>query len=89
MPAIFWSAYVWWDKSNVKWFLRGQTSDKICQYKKSRSSIFILGKRKWRTFSLEDANGKLLVKVLNVTLFESSSDRLLRPQMSVQKVIMT
>ena len=25
----------WWDKCNVTWFLRGQTSDKICQYKKS------------------------------------------------------
>ena len=23
-----------WDKSNVMWFLRGQTSDKRCQYKK-------------------------------------------------------
>ena len=34
----------WWDKSNVRWFLREQTSDKVCQYKKSRSSLFILAK---------------------------------------------
>ena len=30
-----------WDKSNVMWFLRGQTSDKRCQYKKhSRVCLF-------------------------------------------------
>ena len=65
----------WWNKGNVRWFLREQTSDKVCQYKKSRSSLFILGKRKWRTFYLEDAYGKLLVKVFIVTLFGSNSDR--------------
>ena len=44
-------------------FLRTQTSDKICQYKKSRSSLFILVN--------EHLNGKLLVKVFIVTLFGS------------------
>ena len=39
----------WWDKSNVAWFLRRQISDKICQFKKSRLSLFILDNRKWRT----------------------------------------
>ena len=31
-----------WDKSSVTWFLSGQTSDKICQYKKSQLKLFIL-----------------------------------------------
>ena len=44
-------------------FLRMQTSDKICQYKKSRSSLFILVN--------EHVNGKLLVKVFIVTFFGS------------------
>ena len=48
---------------------------KISQYKKSRPSLFILDKRKWRTYYLEDANGKLWVKVFIVTLFASCSDR--------------
>ena len=34
-----------WDKSYITWYFRGQTSDKICQYEKSRSSLFILSKR--------------------------------------------
>ena len=45
-------------------FLSMQTSDKICQYKKSRSSLSILDN--------EDVNGKLLVKVFIVTLFGSN-----------------
>ena len=32
VPAIF-PRVDWWDKSNVTWFLMGQTSDKIRQYK--------------------------------------------------------
>ena len=39
----------WWDKCNVTWYLRGQTSNKICQYKESRSNLFNLDNRKWRT----------------------------------------
>ena len=39
----------WRDKSNVAWFLRRQISDTICQFKKSRLSLFILDNRKWRT----------------------------------------
>ena len=73
-------------KQCFTWFLRGQTSDKICQYKKSRSSLFILDRRKWRTFYLEDANGYLLVKMFIVTLFGSNSDRNCN---NVQHVIMT
>ena len=53
----------WWDKSGITWFLRGQTSDKTCQCKKSRSSLFILNNRTWRTFYLEDDNGNLWVKI--------------------------
>ena len=34
----------WWEKSNVTWFLRGQTNDKNCQCKKSWSSLFMLSK---------------------------------------------
>ena len=37
--------------------------------------FFVLDKRKWRTFFLEDANNKLLVEVFIVPLFESNSDR--------------
>ena len=44
-------------------FLRMQTSDKICHYKKSPSGLFILDN--------EDVNGKLLVKAFIVTLFGS------------------
>ena len=36
----------WWDQCNVTWFLRRQTSDKICQYKKSRLYVFIFDNRK-------------------------------------------
>jgi len=35
------------------WFLRGQTSEKICPCKKSRSSLFILDNRKWELFMLK------------------------------------
>ena len=60
--------------SNVTWFLRGQTSEKNCQCKKSWSSLLILDNRKW-TFHLEDGNGKLLLEAIIVTFFGSSSDR--------------
>ena len=40
----------WWDKSDVTWLLVGQTSDKICRYKKSRCFFFILDNSNWRTF---------------------------------------
>ena len=43
----------WWVQSNVTWFLRRQTSDKICQYKKSRLCLFILDNRRWRNFILK------------------------------------
>ena len=45
---------VWWDKSDVTLLLRGQTSDNLFQYKKSRSSLFILDNRKWTTFYIKD-----------------------------------
>ena len=51
----------WWDKSNVTWFLRGgggQTNENICHCKKSRSSLFFLDNRKWRTFHLKDKQGR-------------------------------
>ena len=44
----------WWDKSNVTWSLRGQASEKNCQWKKSRLSLFILDNRKWRPFHLKN-----------------------------------
>ena len=59
----------WWDKCNVTWFLRAQTSDKICQYKKSRLCLFILDNRKRRTFYLKDNNGKLWVDAIVVIFF--------------------
>ena len=39
----------WWDNYKVTWYLRGQTRRKICQYKESRSNLFNLDNRKWRT----------------------------------------
>ena len=35
------------------WFLKGQTREKICPCKKSRSSLFILDNRKWEFFMLK------------------------------------
>ena len=32
--------YDWWEKSNVTTYFRRRTSDKICQYEKSQSSLF-------------------------------------------------
>ena len=85
----------WWDKSGITWFLRGQTSDKLCQCKKSRSSLFILNNRTWRTFYVEDDNGNLWVKISPPTpppgendhcyFSRSSSDR----KMSSEQVIMS
>ena len=43
IPAIFYMCFrIEMDKSNVTWFLRGQTSDKICLCKKSQLKLFIL-----------------------------------------------
>ena len=41
IPAIFARAKRLMGKNNVTWFLRGQTNDKSCQYKKSPLSLFI------------------------------------------------
>ena len=59
----------WWDKCNVTWFFRAQTSNKICQYKKSHLHLFILDNRKRRTFYLKDNNGKSWVDVIVVIFF--------------------
>ena len=63
----------WWDKSNVTWFLRGQTSYKIWQYKKSQSSLFILDNRKWTTIYryLKEINDKLWIVVFIVTFLDT------------------
>ena len=52
-------------------FSRGQTSDKISLYKKSRSSLFILNNRKKQIFYLKDDihNGKLWVEVIITVIF--------------------
>ena len=51
-------------KSNATWFLRGKTSDKICQ-------LFILDKGNRITFYVEDAIGELRVEVIIVTFLEA------------------
>jgi len=61
----------WSDKCNVTWFLRGQTSDKICQYKKSRLCLLIFDNRKIRTVYLKDNNGKLWIDVIVVIFFNA------------------
>ena len=61
----------WWDKSDVMWFLRGQTSDNFFQCKKSRSRFFILDNRKWTTFYIKDDNGKLWVEVIIFTFLDA------------------
>ena len=49
-----------------------KTRDKICQCKKSGSSLFILDNRKWRNFHLKDDNGKLYgVKVIIVSFLDA------------------
>ena len=60
-----------WVKSNVTWFLRGQTSDKICQYKKSRLCLVILDNWKLRTFYLKDNKIKLRLEVIVVMFFNA------------------
>ena len=59
----------WWDKSNVTWFLRGQTSKKNCQCKKSWLSLFILDNRQWQPCHLKENNVKIWVEVNIVTFF--------------------
>ena len=51
-----------WDKSNVTWFLSGQTSDKICQCKKSQLKLFILSKwsRQWINSNAKCTVGRVL-----------------------------
>ena len=52
--------------------LTKRSYDKICQYKKSRSSLFILDNRKRRTSKLKDDNGKMIwVKVIFVIFFDA------------------
>ena len=55
-----------WDKSNVTWFFKGQTSENNCQWKKSRLNLFILDNRKWNSFYLKDDNVKTWVEVIIV-----------------------
>ena len=49
-------------------FTGGKASDKFFQYKKSQSTLFILGNRKWITFYIKDDNGKLWVEVIIVII---------------------
>ena len=53
---------------------QGETSDNICQFKKSQSSLFILDDKKWRNFYLNDGKGKLWVEVDHCYFFGRSSD---------------
>ena len=62
------------DKSNVTWFLRGQTSDKINRYKKRQSSLFQTTEKK-EIFLLKTTKEKLWGEVIFATFFEFSSDR--------------
>ena len=50
---------------------QGQTSNKFCQYKKSRSSLFILDNRKWTNFYTKDDNGNLWVEVIILTFLDA------------------
>ena len=68
-PVILHALKDWRDKNDDTWFLRGQVSDNVCRYKKLRSSLFILNKRKWNNFSSIDASGKLWVKVIMANTF--------------------
>ena len=52
-------------------FSGGKQVKKKSQCKKSRSSLFILDNRKWRTFHLKDDNGKLWLEVIIVTSFDA------------------
>ena len=61
-----------WNKSNVTWFLKRQISDKICQYKKSRSSLFgAVDIGKWRPYYLKDDKDKLWVEMIIVTCMDA------------------
>ena len=44
-----------------------QTSEEICQCRKSWSNLLIINNRKWRTFDSKDDSGKLWVEVIIVT----------------------
>ena len=61
----------WWDKSSFTWFFRGQSSNKSCQCKRSRLSLFILDNKKWRIFNLKNDNGKLWAEVIIVSFLDA------------------
>lgn len=58
----------WWDQICVTWFLggRGAARDKICQFRKSQSTLFS-NNRKWRTFYHKADKSKIWVQVIIVT----------------------
>ena len=53
------------------WFLKEQTSEKHCQWKKSRLRLLILDKRNWRPVHLKEDNVKIWVEVIIVTVCSS------------------
>ena len=53
----------WWDTSK----------ETTCQCKKSRSILFIIDNRKWRTFHLRDVNGKLWVEMFIDTFLNAEA----------------
>ena len=59
----------------IKAMSRCSSGDKqviiFLQYKKSRSSLFILDNRKWTTFFIKDDNDNLWVEVIIVTFFNA------------------
>ena len=71
-PPSFHALKDWWDKSDVTWFLRGQTGDKISR-SSCRSSLFILDNIKWTTFSIKDDNSKLWVEVIIFSFLDAAA----------------
>ena len=51
-------------KTMLRGFSGGKQVTKFCQYKKSRSSLYIFDNRKWTAFYIKDGNGKLWVEVI-------------------------
>ena len=63
---------VWWDKSDVTWLLRGQTSDKFFQYKKSRAVEFVYSwQQKMNNFLYWRQNDNLWVEVIIATFLNA------------------
>lgn len=63
IPAIFYMCFrIEMDKSNVTWFLRGQTSDKICLCKKSQLKLIVysLEMRRWINSNVKCTVGQVL-----------------------------